>query len=1093
MTVKAWTYAWSQDPTDAHAPGELIDLLLGDLQARIENSDPDNADVLYAGPSQTLGERSGPRDYLRACTSVREGLHKAFSVIPVKSERGPWSVIVVCNKSDRTGRTYPLILVATDQENKDFAEATLWRQMVGRAIAEVSHEASAVQGTIGVHGGPTPDGDRSGSWIHTIRVVEELVATYHQKRLKKDCTVRAHGKATTTAEFQARIRAIDDAFGPPGPDRSAAEGVKPLGETFGVTLTEADVESLAGGNPVADAVMVWGTREVRHRHRTANIGICDALLGHDIVGANGATELLTWHRCWAGKGRGPAIDYTKPKFIMMPVRDGTRGWFLIIVCHLTAQRSDKYRPCALILDPCSTRKRAVHTVAVTAISTYMQKWRKCTWGQEQEPLGADWLKVPQTNQTCDTGILVLHMMDLFAQQHDLKRQGGRLAPYGPFGSGEAKDQQTWFRTQGVVEGKGERPVHTKPTLRTRLLHKILADSAGEATPAEKRDDTASTRTERVTSEPGASTYVALRAILDPRVRRMMTDNATGAWRWHERDRRDRQNTATEVKAVRSAIHAALLSTTWGGTGGNRTHALEGRGTFKVYSWTLALCRQTGPKGWAVPDAPATCPVALWVINMALTEGGQYTVAYGGGKSRTTLRLHTQGEVYAFLGSDLDAGRVSLVTQGDTRLVELCVGLAWNEPVTVMPGEQWDDHDPDGLRLVIDQDGPGMYSRERYNLVEGSAQKIRTGKQVCPRCDEKHKNRSDALAHFHRDHMPGADADQAAAIYANEMQVYWEWRRFDAVAQRILHVEGACGIIACCHSVERPAAPRPHCLRRDAERHAEFEGGIKIGSTRRPARYLFRQGIHRQDVMMARSLALSEEGHVRASAIHDISGKLGATVRIIPYADEQSLAYLEGRPKGDARAGCVLREEDTKTDRKTLHENIIATVEALARKVGEPVKLRGYMELLTSKPGAKGQNWHLDVYMGGWNFTWRIQGRPATRFKDIPYQGFPEYLSPNKSTLPANWDAQPDADVVWTTDGDVSMFRADAPHAGPANPSEEPRIAGFLTQDVTEDADDFVITDEILFPKGKGTARLPEDAPTEVHEAWARAQHAQAAK
>ena len=170
-----------------------------------------------------------------------------------------------------------------------------------------------------------------------------------------------------------------------------------------------------------------------------------------------------------------------------------------------------------------------------------------------------------------------------------------------------------------------------------------------------------------------------------------------------------------------------------------------------------------------------------------------------------------------------------------------------------------------------------------------------------------------------------------------------------------------------------------------------------------------------------------------------------------------------------------------------------TIETLARKVGEPVKLRGFMELLISEPGAKGQDWHMDVYMGGWNFTWRIQGPPATRFMDIPYQGFPEYLRPGKSALTVGWDTKPDAGVVWKTEGDVSMFRADALHAGPANTTGERRIAGFIPQEMTEDVDDNVITEEVLFPQRKGHVRLPDDAPAEVHGALDAALNAHGAR
>ena len=91
----------------------------------------------------------------------------------------------------------------------------------------------------------------------------------------------------------------------------------------------------------------------------------------------------------------------------------------------------------------------------------------------------------------------------------------------------------------------------------------------------------------------------------------------------------------------------------------------------------------------------------------------------------------QGNAYAFLGQrHLDAGGISLTTVGATRLVELCVGLAWNKPVTLAPGEHWDDHDPHSLRLIIDQEGPGDYSRERFGLVAGTAARMRTKRHVC---------------------------------------------------------------------------------------------------------------------------------------------------------------------------------------------------------------------------------------------------------------------------------------------------------------------------------------------------------------------------
>ena len=101
------------------------------------------------------------------------------------------------------------------------------------------------------------------------------------------------------------------------------------------------------------------------------------------------------------------------------------------------------------------------------------------------------------------------------------------------------------------------------------------------------------------------------------------------------------------------------------------------------------------------------------------------MVYNNGVSSSTLELQTQGEVYAFQGKHLDADRVAVVPHEGTRLVILCVGLAWNKPCEVQTGEHWDSRDPRDLRLVIDQEVAGLYSRERFNLEDGSAPKIRT--------------------------------------------------------------------------------------------------------------------------------------------------------------------------------------------------------------------------------------------------------------------------------------------------------------------------------------------------------------------------------
>ena len=98
----AWTYAWESTSDDEDAPGELIDLLMAVLQTKIEQSDPDNSDILYAGPSQSWGMLRDSDAQTRA--SIKKGQLKAFTAIPVKMEGGPWSVVIICNKSKRYER-----------------------------------------------------------------------------------------------------------------------------------------------------------------------------------------------------------------------------------------------------------------------------------------------------------------------------------------------------------------------------------------------------------------------------------------------------------------------------------------------------------------------------------------------------------------------------------------------------------------------------------------------------------------------------------------------------------------------------------------------------------------------------------------------------------------------------------------------------------------------------------------------------------------------------------------------------------------------------------------------------------------------------
>ena len=941
----------------------------------------------------------------------------------------------------------------------------------------------------------SPDTHNKGnSWLCPIQLVEAFVKVHHEGRHALDHELRARTENLDEAmmEARARIRAIDDVFGPTGPDRAAAEGVKASGETCDITLTQADMKSLSEGEAVTDNVMKWRMRELRNRTQPDTVWFCDAMLGHDIVNDSEASELLIWHRTWVGKGRGPAFDYTRSTFVVMPVKDGDQGWFLIMLCHLTGQKGGKYKPSALVMDPRSSVKKRLHANAVAKITAYMREWRDRTWGQTQEDLTLRWLTVPQGAQGYESGIVVLHMAGLLAQQCGLKHANGRQAPFGPFGALETSDQQTWFNLRSVITMRGDKPRLTKPTLRERLEREARPDGGArddEEQKAGTEEPQAWTGEERVISEPATATHSKLMGELKGQVSRMMQQGSPRALRWRTRtgDKPNADVPRLAAEAINNILHAAWMSTTWGGIGCNRTHALQGRGTWRVHSWELTMRDgDTGEEEWALPTGKHACPAALWVINLALSEGGEYAVHFCDGDAHEQLRLTTQGNAYAFLGQrHLDAGSISLTTVGATRLVELCVGLAWNKPVTLAPGEHWDDHDPHGLRLIIDQEGPGDYSRERFGLVAGTAARMRTKRHVCPWCDVTESCRANIMRHIQSHHRRVMGAGETHEIYAREMSVYWEWRRFDTVVQRILNVEQECGITTCCPTIRRPAAPRPPCLKKYEAPHAVFEGGIKIGDKRRPERYLFRRGMARADVLAAKDLADSQEGQERESAIHDVSGELGATVRIIPYAEEEALKYLEGRPANDVRKGCILRREDTRTLRRELHERIRTTIEKLARKVGEPVRLRGFMELIINKPGAQGQDWHMDIFMGAWNFTWRIQGRAATRFMDIPYQGFPDYLLPGKSNLRPDWSRHKEADVQWENVGDISMFRADALHAGPANTTGERRIAGFMSQLTTEDADDFVITERVLFPRKADRARLPDDAPAKVHRALER--------
>ena len=258
----------------------------------------------------------------------------------------------------------------------------------------------------------------------------------------------------------------------------------------------------------------------------------------------------------------------------------------------------------------------------------MREWRDRTWGQAQEDLTLRWLAVPQGAQGYESGIVVLHMAGLLAQQCGLKHANGRQAPFGPFGALETSDQQTWFNLRSVITMRGDKPRLTKPTLRGRLEREARPDGGArddEERKAGTEEPRAWTGEERVINEPAAATHSKLMGELKGQVSRMMQQGIPRALRWRTRtgDKPNADVPRLAAEAINNILHAAWMSTTWGGIGCNRTHALQGRGTWRVHSWELTMRDgDTGEEEWALPTGKNACPAALWVINLALSEGGE---------------------------------------------------------------------------------------------------------------------------------------------------------------------------------------------------------------------------------------------------------------------------------------------------------------------------------------------------------------------------------------------------------------------------------------------------------------------------------------
>ena len=249
----------------------------------------------------------------------------------------------------------------------------------------------------------------------------------------------------------------------------------------------------------------------------------------------------------------------------------------------------------------------------------------------------------------------------------------------------------------------------------------------------------------------------------------------------------------------------------------------------------------------------------------------------------------------------------------------------------------------------------------------------------------------------------------------------------------------------------------------------------------------------ENLEAAKRITESKEATKKCSPIHDTANS-GHTSRIIPYADDAAMGYLENRARAhsDSRKDCVLTETETLESRKHATNTTLAELTRLCASVGEPVRLRSFIEFIGGTSKAPGQVAHMDIYGlaeigqaddneegsgSGWNCSWVIAGSKGTIIKQYPYQGFPDNFTKTVSTLPSeDWNTLPNVQSTWDAPGTVLMFRANHIHAGASGE----RVVGFACQDTIEDVEDHVITHAEVFEGNK--LGLPRNAPEAVKQA-----------
>jgi hypothetical protein len=551
------------------------------------------------------------------------------------------------------------------------------------------------------------------------------------------------------------------------------------------------------------------------------------------------------------------------------------------------------------------------------------------------------------------------------------------------------------------------------------------------------------------------------------------------------------------------IHAAMLTHDVGGEGSNMSRAMKGEAVLQVCTIVITVSSEAKDQKWTRVSLPKVdYPASLWATTLFVSPGGQADVAITH-KGRTApereFHVGSKGVAYALPSFALDTYDL------DTRVMKgshasMFVGLAWAQPITVQAGERWDFQSTGRLRLLIDQD-TGPYAADRFDLGEESAstntgsgrrKKMRTNKRVCLWCTHKEATAAALREHIRTHHRHGHTDAQIAEEYEPGLHTYWAWRRYDLICARILDVERRQGIDACCTTIRKPEKDRPACLAEWDTAHKEFEQGIPIGHRRRPSFYIFKSGLDQDTMRKTRVIANSEESDKKHSVIHDKTNS-SYTSRIIPYADEKAVAYLNERlnDKGDGRQQCVLTDEATTTSRREVTAHTLHALMSLARSVGEPTTLRSFIEIIFCTEKAPGQVAHMDIYGfdpnplntsgAGWNFTWILEGSKGTLLKKYQYQGFPDNFTPGISTLPTtSWDNLPDEELGYTEPGMVLMFRANHIHAGASGK----RTMGFACQATNEDVDEYVLTHRVIVKNKK--VRLPADAPDEVKRVVANA-------